>query len=42
MDEIETYGVEIDSEVVSQDIDDVDFYAEREVENDNQTDILFE
>lgn len=42
MDELELYGVEIDSEVVDTDVDDVDFYAEREVENDSETDILFE
>lgn len=42
MDDLETYGVEIDAEVANQDIDDVDFYAERTVEDDTQTDILFE
>ena len=42
MDNIEIHGVEIDSEVAYQDIDDVDLYAERTVEDDTETDILFE
>uniref|UniRef100_A0AAU8MI15 Uncharacterized protein n=1 Tax=Geladintestivirus 1 TaxID=3233133 RepID=A0AAU8MI15_9CAUD len=33
--EIDNYIVDIDYEVLSQDIDDVDFYAEREVKNDS-------
>ena len=42
MDNIDIYGVDIDAEVANQDIDDVDLYGERTVEDDTETDILFE
>lgn len=42
MDNIDIHGVNIDAEVANQDIDDVDLYGERTVEDDTETDILFE
>jgi hypothetical protein len=42
MDNIDIHGVDIDAEVANQDIDDVDLYGERTVEDDTETDILFE
>lgn len=42
MDDIDIHGVNIDTEVANQDIDDVDLYGERTVEDDTETDILFE
>ena len=42
MDDIDIHGIDIDAEVANQDIDDVDLYAERTVEDDTETDILFE
>ena len=42
MDNIDIHGVDIDVEVANQDIDDVDLYGERTVEDDTETDILFE
>lgn len=42
MDNIDIHGVDIDAEVANQDIDDVDLYGERTVEDDIETDILFE
>lgn len=42
MDNIDVHGVDIDAEVANQDIDDVDLYGERTVEDDTETDILFE
>ena len=42
MDDIDIHGINIDAEVANQDIDDVDLYGERTVEDDTETDILFE
>lgn len=42
MDNIDIHGVDIDAEVANQDIDDVDLYGEKTVEDDTETDILFE
>lgn len=42
MDNIDIHGVDIDAEVANQDIDDVDLHGERTVEDDTETDILFE
>jgi hypothetical protein len=42
MDNIDIHGVDIDAEVANQDIDDVDLYGERTVEDNTETDILFE
>lgn len=42
MDDIDIHGIDIDAEVANQDIDDVDLYGERTVEDDTETDILFE
>lgn len=42
MDDIDKYGVNIDAEVANQDIDDVDLYGERTVEDNTETDIQFE
>ena len=42
MDDIDIHGIDIDAEVANQDIDDVDVYGERTVEDDTETDILFE
>ena len=42
MDNIDIHGIDIDAEVANQDIDDVDLYGERTVEDDTETDILFE
>lgn len=42
MDNIDIHGVDIDAEVANQDVDDVDLYGERTVEDDTETDILFE
>lgn len=42
MDDIDIHGVDIDTEVANQDIDDVDLYGERTVEDEPETDILFE
>ena len=42
MDNIDIHGVDIDAEVANQDIDDVDMYGERTVEDSTETDILFE
>ena len=42
MDDIDIHGINIDAEVANQDVDDVDLYGERTVEDDTETDILFE
>lgn len=44
MSNIEDYSIEIDAELLSQDIDEVDLYAERTIENDSTIgdDLIFE
>lgn len=43
MDEFEEYSIEIDSELIGQDLDSIDPYAEfTEIEDEYETDILFE
>ena len=38
----EAFAIELDSEIVNQDIDKVDLYAERTVDYDSECDIEFE
>ena len=41
MDDIDIHGIDIDAEVANQDVDDVDLYGERTVEDETETNIIF-